>query len=87
MHLFQILVNFWPLMLLHRGPANSIAGFEARAGAGARPGASGGGDEAAGILSFAEFHDFHFWYEHGYGKVANAEAPMAFLEDRAGVLY
>ena len=85
-HIFQIPVNSLPFVLVDPGPANGSAGFGARAGAAAQPGA-GGAAKAADVLTFLEIGDFVVRYVHGYGKVANMEAGMVFLEDRAGILH
>ena len=67
------------------GPADSRAGFGARASA--QAGASGAGDDAAGVVMFSEVGDFDVRFVHWYGKVASVEAGMLFLEDRAGILH
>ena len=79
-------MNFLPFALVDPGPADSISVFGGGAGAGALPGASGVGDEAAGVVTFPEVGDFDVRFVHRYGKVANVEARMVFLEDRAGIL-
>ena len=38
-------------------------------------------------MTFPEVGDFDVQYVHGYGKVANVEAGMVFLEDRSGILH
>ena len=77
---------FLPFALVHPGPVDSSAGFGARAGAGVQPSASGAA-EAADLVTFPEVGDFDVRCVHGYGKVANVEAGMVFLEDRAGILH
>ena len=86
-HIFQIPVNFLPFALVDPGPADSSDGFGAGPGAGAQRGASGSGDEAAGLVTFPEVGDFDVRYVHGHGKVANVEAGMVFLEDHAWILH
>ena len=80
-------MNFLPFALVDPGPADSSAGFGAGAGAGAEPGDSGAPGEAADLVTFPEVGGFDVQYVHGYGKVANVEAGMVFLEDRAGILH
>ena len=79
-------MNFLPFALVDPGPAESRSGFGAGAGAGAQLGASGAGDDAVGELTFPEVGDFDVRFVHGYGKVANVESGMVFLEDRARIL-
>ena len=79
-------MKFLPFALVDPGPADSSAGFGAGGGAGGQPGASGAADEAAVLVTFPEVGDFDVRYVHGYGKVANVEAGVVFLEDRAGIL-
>ena len=79
-------MNFLPFALLDPGPAASSAGFGAGASAASQPGASGVA-EAADLVAFPEIGDFNVQYVHGYGKIANVEAGMVFLEDRAGILH
>ena len=38
-------------------------------------------------MTFLDVGDFDVRYMHGYGKVANPEAGMAFWEDRCGILH
>ena len=38
-------------------------------------------------MTFPDVDDFAVRYVHGYGKVANVEAGMVFLEDRSGMLH
>ena len=80
-------MNFLPFTLVDPGPADINAGFGAGAGAGALPGASCAAAEAADWVMFPDVGDFAVRYVHGYGKVANVEARMVFLEDRAGILH
>ena len=87
LHIFQICVNFLPFALVDPGPADSSAGFGAGAVAGAQPGDSGAAGEGAGLVTFPEVADFNLRYVHGYGKVANVEAGMVFLEDRSAILH
>ena len=70
------------------GPADSNAGFSAGAASGAQPrdrGAAGEGN--LGKVTFPDVHEFDVRYVHGYGKVANVEAGMVFLEDRSRLLH
>ena len=85
---FQIVVNFLPFALVDPGPADSNAGFGGGAAGGAQPrdhGAAGEGD--LGEVTFPDVDEFDVRYVHGYGKVANVEAGMVFLEDRSGLLH
>ena len=85
-HILQIPVNILPCAMLDPGPADSSGGFGARGGVAAQPGASGAA-EAADLVTFPEVGDFDVRYVHGYGKVANVEARMVLLEDRARILH
>ena len=87
-HIFEIPVNFLPVKLVDPMPGDSSAGFGAGAGAAAQAGASGDA-KAANLVTFLEVGDLDVRrrYMHGYGKVANVEAGMVFLEDRAGILH
>ena len=49
------------------------------------PGDNGAAGEAAHLVTFPEVGDFDVRYVHRYGKVANVEAGMVFLEDRSGI--
>ena len=80
-------MNFLPFALVDPGPADSSAGFGAGAAAGAQPGDSGAASESANLVTFPEVGDFDVRYVHGYGKVANMEAGMVFLEDRCRILH
>ena len=80
-------MNFLPFAWVNPGPADSSAGFGAGAGAGTQPGDSGAAGEGADLVTFPEVGDFHVRYVHGYGKVANVEAGMVFLEDRSRILH
>ena len=82
-------MNFLPLALVDPGPADNSAGFGAGAAAGAQPGDRGAAGEGAdsGEVTFPDVDDFDVRYVHGYGKVANVEAGMVFLEDRSGILH
>ena len=75
-------MNFLPSALVDPGPADSSAAFGARAAAGAQPGDRGAAREGAnlGEVTFPDVDDFDVRYVHGYGKVANVEARMVFLE-------
>ena len=66
-----------------------MQGFGAGAAAGAQPGDHGAAGEGAdlGEVTFPDVDDFDVRYVHGYGKVANVEAGMVFLEDRSGFLH
>ena len=86
LHIFSIPANFLPFAVVDPGPADSSAGFSARGGAGAQPGDSGAAGEAADLVTFPELGDFNVRYVHGYGKVANVEAGMVFLEDCSRLL-
>ena len=84
---FYIVVNFLPFALVDPGPADSSAGFGAAAAARAQPGDSGAASEGADSVTFPEVGDFDVRYVHGYGKVADVEAGMVFLDDRSGILH
>ena len=87
LHIFYSPVNVLPFALVDPAPANSSAGLGAGAGAGARPGDSGLAGKGADMVAYPEVGDLDVRYVHGYGKVANVEAGMVFLEDRAGILH
>ena len=74
--------------LVDPGPAESSDVAGAGAGAGAAPGAgaSGAGDEAVVDQKSPEVGDFDDRFVDGYGNVANVEAKMVFLGDRAGIV-
>ena len=81
-------MNFLPFALVDPGPADSTAGFGAGAAAEAQPGDRGAAGEGdLGEVTFPDVDDFDVRYVHGYGKVANVEAGMVFLEDRSGILH
>ena len=84
-HIFHIPVNFLPFALVDPGPADSSAVFGAGAGAAPQPGASGA-PEATDLVTLRK-SVISIRYVHGYGKVANMEAGMLFLEDRVGILH
>ena len=62
--------------LVDPGPADSSAGFGAKAGAGALPGDSVAAGEGAHLVTFPEVGDFHVRDVHVYRKVADVEARM-----------
>ena len=64
-------VNFLPFALID--PAAPVTGTS--------------GDEVAGELIFPDVGYFDDQYVHGYGKVANVEAGLVFLDDRAGLIH
>ena len=69
-------------------PADSSARFVAGAAARAQPGDPGvAGEGDLGEVTFPDVDDFDVRNVHGYGKVANVEAGMVFLEDRSGILH
>ena len=70
------------------GPADNSAGFGAGAAGGAQLGDRGAAGECdLGDVTFPDVDEFNVRYLHGYGKVANVEAGMVFLEDRSGLLH
>ena len=88
--MFYIPVNLLPFALVDPRPAESSAGLGAGAGAGAQPGASGAsgaGDDTAGVVTFPEVGDVDVRFVHGHGKVANVEAELVVSEDRVGILH
>ena len=85
-HIIHIVVNFLPCALVDPRPANNRAGFAAETGPAPQPGISGA-TEASDLVPFPEVVDFDVRYVHGYGKVANVEAGMVFLEDCVGILH
>ena len=87
LHIFEIVVNFLPFALVDPGPADSSAGFGAKAGAGAQPGDSVAAGEGAHLMTFPEVGDFHIRYVHVYGKVVDVEAGMVFLVHRCEILH
>ena len=81
-------MNFLPFALVDPGPADSSAWFGAGAAGGAQPGDRGAAGEGdLGEVTFPDVGEFDVRYVHGYGKVANVEAGMVFLEDRSGLLH
>ena len=81
-------MNFLPFALVDPGPADSSAGFGGGAAGGAQPGDHGtAGEGDLGEVTFPDVDEFDVRYVHGYGKVANVEAGMVFLEDRSGLLH
>ena len=38
-------------------------------------------------MTFPDVGDFNVRYVHGYGKVADVEAGIVFLEDQSGILH
>ena len=79
-------MNFLPFALVDPGPSDSSAGFGAGAAGGAQPGDLGtAGEGDLGEVTFPGVDEFDVRYLHGYGKVANVEAGMVFLEDRSGL--
>ena len=81
-------MNFLPFALVDPEPADSSAGFGAGAAGGAQPGDRGvAGEGDLGEATFPDVDEFDVRYVHGYGKVANVEAGVVFLEDRSGLLH
>ena len=81
-------MNFLPFALVDPGPADSSARFGTGAAGGARPEDRGGAGEGDfGEVTFPDVDELDVRYVHGYGKVANVEAGMVFLEDRSGMLH
>ena len=82
-------MNFLPFALVDPGPADSVAGLGAGAAVVAQTGDRGTAGEGAdlGEVTFPDVDDLDLRYVHVYGKVANVEAGMVFLEDRFGILH
>ena len=81
-------MNLLPFALVDAGPVDSSAGFGAGAAGGAQPGDRGAAGEGdVGEVTFPDVDEFDVRYVHWYGKAANVEAGMVFLEDRSGMLH
>ena len=91
MHCFHILwiaVNFLRIALwVSPGADESTVGFETGAGDVAQLQANVADDDAVGELTFPGVADFDVRFVHGSGRVANVEAGMVFLENRARILH